>query len=71
MKAADNEPAAVERDSHAIKSAAGMLGLRRLAKIAAELEARCRQDRTAEVSSDVADLRSAFQSAREALKKAA
>ena len=71
MMAAHHEAGAVERDSHAIKSAAGMLGLRRLAKIAAELEARCRKDRSAEVASDVAVMQAAFQSAREVLKKAA
>ena len=71
IQQAGNKAAVVERDSHAIKSAAGMLGLKRLAKAAADLEKQCKAEREAEVAREVEALRRTFDDARMLLKKVA
>jgi HPt (histidine-containing phosphotransfer) domain-containing protein len=71
MGAASHRAEVVERDSHAIKSAAGLLGLKRLAQLAAELEAQCRSDRDARFGAQVVRMRTAFDAARSALQAAA
>gem|GEM_PF-1566560 len=64
IRQAGSKAAVVERDSHAIKSAAGMLGLKRLAKAAAELEKLCKAEREATVQHEVEALRKTFDDAR-------
>jgi HPt (histidine-containing phosphotransfer) domain-containing protein len=71
MQLANYAAVAVERDSHAIKSAAGLLGLKRLATVAAEVEELCRHDRDAVVIQDVTHMRAAFDAARVILSRAA
>jgi hypothetical protein len=64
IQMAGNIAAVVERDSHAIKSAAGMLGLKRLAKAAADLENQCKAEREAKLPDEVEALRRTFDDAR-------
>lgn len=64
-------PNAVQRDSHAIKSAAGMLGLEGLSVLAANIEKLCRDGKTEGIGESIQAMEAAFREAEHFLRKAA